>query len=153
MLLRFATAALTLLLVLSTPWSASAQTNRGPLAVLGFSATPSEDEAARTLTSVVEQQARRLGFTLVQNTPSLEQALALAGCEEVFMDDCMPQIVDGLNATRVIYGRVSRNGDNVRFEISLYETSTRRHRSADRGITPEHSNQPAFLLVYGRPFR
>jgi hypothetical protein len=111
----------------TTARDAAAQ-SRGTVAVLGFGATPTEDEAARTITTVLEQSARRVGLTVASAMPSLEQALAVVGCEEVFVDDCMPRIVENLRLERVIYGRAVRRGENIRFEITFFDATTRVRR-------------------------
>ncbi len=129
---RFLGAALAALLASSPARRAFAQEARGPICVLGFVATPTEDEAARTMIAVLESSAARVGFTVAPGMPALEQALAMAGCEEAFMDDCMPQVVRSLGVSRVIYGRVSRTGATVAFELSMYDAGSRSLRRAAR---------------------
>jgi hypothetical protein len=108
---------------------AVAQSNRGPLPVVGLRAPDGEDEAAATATASLRRSATQAGFTVPDNTPDLEQLIAAFGCDDAVPVPCLRQISEHIHAPRFVYGSVRRAGARratapVRLEVQIFDASS-----------------------------
>lgn len=103
---------------------------RGQLAVLGLRALDGDDEAAQNATNALRALATENGWTVPTNTPGLEQAFTLVGCDNTG-PECLSRISDNISAPRFIFGTVTRIGRNTRearvsFELAYWDQADRR---------------------------
>lgn len=114
-----------------TSASALAQTagGRGQLVVLGLRAPDGDDEAAQHATAALRSLASANGWTVPTNTPGLEQEFTVVGCDNTG-PDCLSRIAANVNATRFIYGNVTRIGRGrearIAFELAYWDNTDRR---------------------------
>ena len=109
---------------------ASAQTqSRGAMHVLGLRAPDGDNETATLFSQELRGAARTQGYQVPDNSPGLEQEVALLGCTSTG-PDCLAQISQDLNTPKFIYGTVQRIGRGrnaqLSLEISLWDQSGRR---------------------------
>ena len=130
---------------------AAAQTpaSRGSAHVLGFRAPDGDDDIATSLSVQLRLAARAAGYEVPDNSPAMEQEMAVAGCSSTG-PDCLHAVAADIHAPKLIYGAVTRIGRgrnaSVNVEISLWDEGSRRevHR-VSRVLTRAQANTEAAL--------
>ena len=130
---------------------AAAQTaaNHGAAHVLGLRAPDGDDEIASQLSVQLRVAARAVGYEVPDNSPAMEQEMAVAGCSSTG-PDCLHLVADDIHAPKVIYGSVTRIGRgrnaSLNVEISLWDEGSRRevHR-VSRVLTRAQATNAADL--------
>ncbi len=116
-------------LSLSSSLAAAQTTNHGAAHVLGLRAPDGDDEIATQLSVQLRVAARAVGYEVPENSPAMEQEMAVAGCSSTG-PDCLHLVADDIHAPKVIYGSVTRIGRgrnaSVNVEISLWDEGSRR---------------------------
>lgn len=120
---------------------------RGAIQVLGLRAPDGDDEFANQLSAQLRTAARTSGYEVPDNSPALEQEIAVVGCATTG-PDCLAQIADDVHAQKIIYGTVTRIGRgrnaSLNVEVSLWDQSTRREVDREvRTIPPQQRNAQA----------
>lgn len=109
--------------------AAQTATGHGPAHVLGLRAPDGDDEIATQLSVQLRTAARGAGYEVPENSPAMEQEMAVAGCSSTG-PDCLHLVADDIHAPKVIYGSVTRIGRgrnaSLNVEISLWDEGSRR---------------------------
>ncbi|MFO0630159.1 MAG: hypothetical protein U0325_31655 [Polyangiales bacterium] len=109
--------------------------SHGAIQVLGLRAPDGDDEFANQLSVQLRGAARTAGYEVPDNSPPLEQEIAVVGCATTG-PDCLAQIADDVHAQKIVYGTVTRIGRgrnaSLNVEVSLWDQSTR--REVDREV-------------------
>ncbi len=133
----------------STAALAQTPAGRGEAHVLGFRAPDGDDDVAAALSAQLRLAARGAGYEVPDNSPAMEQEMAVAGCASTG-PDCLHAVAADIHAPKVIYGSVTRIGRgrnaSVNVEISLWDEGSRRevHRVA-RVLTRAQANNESAL--------
>ncbi len=130
---------------------AAAQTppNLGAAHVLGLRAPDGDDEIASQLSVQLRVAARAVGYEVPDNSPAMEQEMAVTGCSSTG-PDCLHMVAEDIHATKLIYGSVTRIGRgrnaSLNVEISLWDEASRRevHR-VSRVLTRAQATNAAEL--------
>lgn len=139
-------------LSLSSSLAAAQTAGHGAAHVLGLRAPDGDDEVATQLSAQLRLAARGAGYEVPDNSPAMEQEMAVAGCSSTG-PDCLHLMADDIHAPKVIYGSVTRIGRgrnaSVNVEISLWDEGSRRevHRVA-RVLTRAQATNPAELQQF-----
>src|SRR5438093_1223478 len=110
---------------------AAAQTppGHGAAHVPGLRAPDGHHEIAANLSAPLRLAARGAGYEVPDNSPAMEQGMAVAGCSSTG-PDCLHMVADDIHAPKVIYGSVTRIGRgrnaSVNVEVSLWDEGSRR---------------------------
>ena len=128
---------------------AQTATNLGAAHVLGLRAPDGDDDIAASFSAQLRLAARGAGYEVPDNSPAMEQEMAVAGCSSTG-PDCLHMVADDIHATKLIYGTVTRIGRgrnaSLSVEISLWDEGSRRevHR-VSRVLTRAQANNPTDL--------
>jgi len=130
---------------------AAAQTppNLGAAHVLGLRAPDGDDEISAAFSAQLRVAARGAGYEVPENSPAMEQEMAIAGCSSSG-PDCLHMMAEDIHATKIIYGSITRIGRgrnaSVNVEISLWDEGSRRevHR-VSRVLTRAQATNPTEL--------
>ncbi|MDB4927789.1 MAG: hypothetical protein JWM10_273 [Myxococcaceae bacterium] len=125
---------------------ASAQTaaSHGAAHVLGMRAPDGDDDIAATFSAQLRLAARGAGYDVPDNSPAMEQEMAVTGCSSTG-PDCLHMVAEDIHATKLIYGSITRIGrgrnSSLNVEISLWDEGSRRevHR-VSRVLTRAQAN-------------
>jgi len=110
---------------------AAAQTppNLGAAHVLGLRAPDGDDDISAAFSAQLRIAARVAGYEVPDNSPAMEQEMAVAGCSTAG-PECLHMMADDIHATKIIYGSITRIGRgrnaSVNVEISLWDEGSRR---------------------------
>lgn len=107
---------------------ASAQQPPGqPTAVFDVIAEGADDQLASQITAVLKREAsENPRYELVQQEQiALLETLLMFDCEEP-SPECMSRVGEGLNAKRLIYGRLVAKGDLYDIEVNVFDVPLQR---------------------------
>lgn len=103
--------------------------NLGAAHVLGLRAPDGDDDIASAFSVQLRLAARGAGYEVPDNSPAMEQEMAVAGCSSTG-PDCLHMVADDIHATKLIYGTITRIGRgrnaSLNVEISLWDEGSRR---------------------------
>lgn len=91
----------------------------GEVFVLGIRSVEGDDELSRNLTGAIRQEARGVDdWTVSPAEISLAQMSVAHGCDEPDAQ-CMAEIAEELQASRIVYGTVRRTGAGEQYDYAL----------------------------------